>query len=246
MALGVSLDRVGRRHAQDVEDRRHQVDRVVVLLPDLSPRLDAGRPGDHARVGGASVELVALPHLERRVERHRPAVGVVVVGLGAAQLVEHREVGGDVVGDAVHELHLVDRPVRAALAAGPVVGDDDDQGVLALAGLLEVVRADVRSGGRRGRGTRRTPPPSARRVASRRPTASPTAGSRPGAGTADHRGRYGSRACRAGSAAEARCRPGRSPSASAAPESPRASPRSPWSNWPRYRSIHSLGAWWGA
>ena len=39
----------------------------------------------------------------------------------------------------LNELHLVDRAVRAALAAGAVVGDEDDERVLALAGLLEVV-----------------------------------------------------------------------------------------------------------
>ena len=118
---------------------------MVVLRPELAPGLHAGRPRDEARVGGAAVELVALPHLERRVEGHRPAVRVVVVGLGAAQLVEHRQVRLEVVGHAVEEQALVHRPDGSALAAGAVVGDHDDEGVLALAGLLEVVEqpADV-------------------------------------------------------------------------------------------------------
>ena len=46
---------------------------------------------------------------------------------------------GQVVGDAVGELHLVDRAVRTALAAGAVVRDDDDQRVLEQLVLLEVV-----------------------------------------------------------------------------------------------------------
>ena len=62
----------------------------------ISPRaFMPGRPRDDARVARAAVELVALPHLERRVERHRPAVRVVVVGLRAAELVEQRQVGLD-------------------------------------------------------------------------------------------------------------------------------------------------------
>ena len=50
-----------------------------------------------------------------------------------------REVLGEIVGHAVGELHLVDRAVRAALAAGAVVGDDDDHRVLELLVRLEVV-----------------------------------------------------------------------------------------------------------
>src|ERR1035437_4369912 len=65
-------------------------------------------PAGHEMTQGSDVppfELVALPHLERRVERHRPAVGVVVVGLRPAEVVEHGEVGSHVVRDSVHELH---------------------------------------------------------------------------------------------------------------------------------------------
>ena len=120
-----------------VENGWDEVDRVVVLVADLALGLDAGRPRDDARVARAAVELVALPHLERRVERHRPAVRVMVVRLRAAELVEERHVGLDGVGDAVRELHLVDRAVRAALAGGAVVGDEDHEGVLAPAELLE-------------------------------------------------------------------------------------------------------------
>jgi len=44
-----------------------------------------------------------------------------VAGPGPAQLVEHRQVRLDVIGDAVDHLVLVQRPIRAALTAGPVV-----------------------------------------------------------------------------------------------------------------------------
>ena len=136
-ALDVPLDGLRRLDAERVEDRGDDVDRMVILVPDLALGLDAGRPRDDARVRRTAVELVALPHLERRVERHRPAVRVVVVCLRAAELVEHRHVRLDGVGDAVCELHLVDRAVRAALSGGPVVGDEDDDRVLAPAELLE-------------------------------------------------------------------------------------------------------------
>ena len=53
-----------------------------------------------------------------------------------------------VSGDVVEELVLVERAVRAALAAGAVVGDDHDDRVVELAGLLEVVDQPRRSGRR--------------------------------------------------------------------------------------------------
>ena len=53
-----------------------------------------------------------------------------------------------VVRDAVGEHHLVDRAVRATLAARAVVGDEQDQRVLALRRSLQVVEepADVMVG----------------------------------------------------------------------------------------------------
>src|SRR4051795_6161069 len=50
VALGVARERLGRLDAERVEDRRDEVDGVVVLLADLALGLDAGRPGDDARV----------------------------------------------------------------------------------------------------------------------------------------------------------------------------------------------------
>src|SRR6185437_16258390 len=73
-ALRMPLDRCGRLHPQRIEDRRDDVNGMVVLLANLATHLEAGWPRDDARVACAAVELVALPHLERRVEGHRPAV----------------------------------------------------------------------------------------------------------------------------------------------------------------------------
>ena len=144
----MTLDRFRGLDPEGVQDGGHDIDGVMVLVPDLTvARLGRG-PGDDARVGGAAVELVPLPHLERGVERHRPAVRVMVVGLRPAQLVDHREVRLDIVGDAVGEQHLVDRPVGAALAAGPVVRHHDDHRVLQVPELFQVVEqpADVMVG----------------------------------------------------------------------------------------------------
>ena len=103
-------------------------------------RLDPGRPGDDQRVGGAALVVrVALPQLERRVERPGPPGRVVVVRPRAAELVEVLEVLLHRVGEAVEELVLVDRAVRPALARGAVVGDEHDDRVLELTALLEVV-----------------------------------------------------------------------------------------------------------
>ena len=62
----------------------------------------------------------------------------MVVRLGAAELVQHRQVLGEVVGDAVRELVLVDRTVGSALAAGTVVGNHHDDRVVQLLDFLEV------------------------------------------------------------------------------------------------------------
>ena len=146
------------------------------LVAQLALRLDPLRPGDDHRIGDAALEVVALPHLERRVERPRPADRIVVVGRRRAELVEVRHVLLDRVRDAVEELVLVDRAVRAALAARAVVGDEHDDRVLELRRSARGSRAAARSRGRCARGSRRTPRPSGRRASSRRRRASPTAG----------------------------------------------------------------------
>ena len=160
----------------------------------ISPRAaDPGRPRDDARIARSAVELVALPHLERGVERHRPAVRIVVVGVRSAELVEHREVLCHVIGNAVHELHLVDGAVRAALAAGAVVGDEHDDRVLPFTRLLEVVEesADVVIGVREEAGIHLRHP--REQPLFRRRSGSPTDGSRPSPGTGCRPGRCGSR-----------------------------------------------------
>src|SRR6185437_6173524 len=55
-ALGMPLDRRGRRHSQHIEDRRHDVDGVVILIADLTFRLETRWPGEDARIACAAVE----------------------------------------------------------------------------------------------------------------------------------------------------------------------------------------------
>ena len=54
----------------------------------------------------------------------------MVVGRGAAQLLQQAQVLLQIVGDAVKELVLVHRAVRTTLAAGAVVGHEHDHRAL--------------------------------------------------------------------------------------------------------------------
>jgi hypothetical protein len=145
----IRLERVGHGHAGQrrllgavddfrhldparLEDRRVDVDGVVELVSHLALGLDPLRPGDDERVADAALVDVALEHPIRRRERHCPTGRVVVVGLGAAQLVQHGQVVLDRVRVRIEELVLVDRAVRAALARGAVVGAVEDDRVLEL------------------------------------------------------------------------------------------------------------------
>jgi hypothetical protein len=117
----------------------HDVGAVVVLVADLALGGDAGGPVDDERVADAALVDVALEHPVRRGERGRPAGRVVVVGVRAAEPVDHGQVLLEVVGVATEDLALVDRAVRRALARRAVVGAVEDDRVVELPGLLEVV-----------------------------------------------------------------------------------------------------------
>jgi len=75
--------------------------------------------------------------------------------LSGAEPVRQRQIAGHLVRAAVEELVLVDRLVRATLTRGADAGRVDGQGVVKLAGLLQVVDdpANWTSGVRRRRGT---------------------------------------------------------------------------------------------
>ena len=137
--LGESLDRLGGLDPQALVDRRHDVHGVRELPPHAG-LADLRRPRDDHRVGRAALPVpVALPQLERRVERARPSGRVVVVGARAAEDVQVLEVVLDLVRDAVEVGVLVDRSIRTALARRSVVGHEHDHRVVELAALLQVV-----------------------------------------------------------------------------------------------------------
>ena len=116
----------------------------------ISPaRLDPGRPVDDRAVARAApVRGDLLRPLVRRAHRVRPADGVVVVGVGAAEVVEplHHELRRLERGGAVEVDHLVVGAVQRALGRGAVVADDVvDERVLEDAEVLDRVEqpADV-------------------------------------------------------------------------------------------------------
>ena len=137
--LGVALDFRRQFDAQAVVDRGHDVAAVRVLVAHLTLGLDALGPVHHHRVADAAVPRVALPQLERRVERHRPAGRIVVVGFLRPELVELLQVIFHAVRDAVEEVVLVDGTVGAAFARRAVVRDDHDDRVVELAGFFQIV-----------------------------------------------------------------------------------------------------------
>ena len=93
---------------------------------------------DHRHVHAALVGVLLVP-LERGVAALRPSPRVVGVAVGAADVVDARD--GDVgrLEDAVEELHLVHHTERAALLAGPVVGEQDEDRVVELTHRLQSI-----------------------------------------------------------------------------------------------------------
>ena len=80
--------RRGRDPGQ-LEHGRQDVDGMGELVPDAAGRLgETGRPAHDARIGHPALVHLALPTLERRVPGHGPPPRVVVVGGGAADLVD--------------------------------------------------------------------------------------------------------------------------------------------------------------
>ena len=121
--LRVPLKRLRRLDAEHIEDRGTRPSRGG---PDRgSPRrsIRPGRPRDDARVAGSAVELVTLPaSFEARVApRHRPPVADSGCRSSCRRVRRSSaRFWARSSGDAVGELHLVDRAVGPSLAAGPV------------------------------------------------------------------------------------------------------------------------------
>ena len=94
---------------QQVVHGRRDVGDVDVIVPELAVGLDPGRPRDDRRVGDAAlVGGVALIELVGRIESHRPADRVMVIGLRAAEFVVAPHAVGDGVDETVEELDFID------------------------------------------------------------------------------------------------------------------------------------------
>ncbi len=97
------------------------------------------RPVHDARHVDPALVGVRLVPPERRVARLRPSPRVVGVAAWPADLVEVLERLLRRLEEEVEELHLVQHAERAALAAGAVVGEHDDDRVVEQLHPLEAV-----------------------------------------------------------------------------------------------------------
>ena len=126
------LIRCRRVDAEQVEDGGHHVDDVGVLRPYLTLCLDVGGPVHDERIARSPTVGLSLPAPQRCVPGKRPAPGVVIEVLGAAQLVDHLEAVLDGLGAVVEELRLVGGARHTPFCARTVVRDNHDQGVVEL------------------------------------------------------------------------------------------------------------------
>ena len=141
--VAVMLARV--RGARHVEDGRHDVGQLAGMVAQPASLGDAARPVHDERRGDAAFVDPVLVEPERRVREVGPGgavalVGVLAAGHDARVVAEAHGLAGARrrLGDhqLVDELLRCDA-LRDVLRAGAVVGQEDDQGVLELAGLLE-------------------------------------------------------------------------------------------------------------
>ena len=129
----------------------------------FSPR----RPVHDQRVAHAAAVGVLLVPLQRRVAGLGPAPGDVAVAVRAADVVQPLDRLVDVLADAVEPLHLVEHAGGAALLAGAVVGESDEEGVVPPVRSTSGSRPAGRSARRCGRAWPRRPPAAGRRTSAR-------------------------------------------------------------------------------
>lgn len=110
------------------EDRGCDIDDVCELVADLAACRDAVRPAhDRSVAGAAPVRGHLLGPLIRGVHRVCPADGVVVVGVGGAEVVDvldHVVLGFEMI-HVVDDEALVGGALHGSLGGRAVVADDD-------------------------------------------------------------------------------------------------------------------------
>ena len=118
-----------------LEDGRRDVDGVVELRADPSAVADAVGPLDDERVAHPAAVGVALVALERRVGDLGPTPRVGRVHGGTTDGVQLLDALVDVARLQVEDAAEVEQPGGAALLAGPVVGEQHDDGVVEHVGF---------------------------------------------------------------------------------------------------------------
>ena len=129
----------GGLDVEQLEDRRHEVDTVMVLGANAPGVLDALWPVHDQGVTDAATERIHLEPLQRRVAGKPPAFRVVVVRVLAAELVD---VGQELIDRLVDErvvLADIDVAKVTAFVACAVVRHDHEQRVVELAGFFQVI-----------------------------------------------------------------------------------------------------------
>ena len=140
----LALDR-HLRHAGDLRRRAMPISSSSVGVRSLACRTggaarlgrDALGPRDHQRIADAAAMGVLLVAAQRRVGGHRPAMREIGVGVRPADVVDARHLLRHRLGTEIVRAHGVDEAERPAFLARAVVGQHEDQRVVAHAGRFE-------------------------------------------------------------------------------------------------------------
>ncbi len=127
----------GGADADQIEQGRRQVAGVDELMAHLAPGRDFLRPGHDEGIADAAAMGVLLVAAQRRVRRHRPAMRKIAVRVRPADVVDPAQLFRHRLGTEIIRPHRVDESERPALLAGAIVGQHQDQRVVADAGLVE-------------------------------------------------------------------------------------------------------------
>ena len=153
--LREAVDLLRRLDADHVVERRGDVVDVVELRARRLVRLDLLRPRNDERIArAAEVGGDELGVAKGRVTGPGPAGVIHVVGqrtaegLEAAEFIERLDLLGDGVGNLILREQFADGAVLTFGGGAVVAPDVEDDGVLALSGLVEVIDqlADLRIG----------------------------------------------------------------------------------------------------
>ncbi len=132
-----AVERRRRLDTRKVEQRRHDVDRVMKLRADLAAAGEACFPRDDERRADAAGVRVLLVAAQRRVADLRPALRIIGLAARAADGVEACPVELEARLMAVLVRDDVGRAASAAFLARAVVRHHDEDRVVVAAGFLQ-------------------------------------------------------------------------------------------------------------